>query len=91
MYNLDRRALDRYITGNYGEDSVPEEVCYFDTPECGGELWECQTCGEWFCQTHWHQTSKGYNVECAGCEYGREQAEDGEHLYSDKFSAGEWR
>ena len=66
------------------------DTCYFSTKECEGELWQCETCGEWFCQLHWHETSKGRNVECAGCEYNREMAESGEHLYSDKFVNGEW-
>jgi hypothetical protein len=44
-------------------------MCYFATEDCHGELWTCETCGERFCQYHWHQTDKGTNVECAGCEY----------------------
>lgn len=42
--------------------------CYYDNEKCEGELWECQTCGEQFCQAHNHVTSKGVNVECVGCE-----------------------
>lgn len=51
--------------------------CYHDTPECKGELWQCQTCGELFCQTHWHETSKGRNVECVACERQRRRREKG--------------
>ena len=36
---------------------------------CSGELWQCQTCDEWYCQYHFHVTAKGKNVECAACEY----------------------
>lgn len=42
--------------------------CYFNTQSCCGELWQCRTCGEWFCQYHWHETDKGRNVECVACE-----------------------
>jgi hypothetical protein len=67
-----------------------EDKCYFGSSECEGELWECETCGEWYCEYHWHQTSKGYCVECAACEYSREEAEAEKHLYSDKYVNGEW-
>ncbi len=43
-------------------------TCYFDSDECAGDLWQCQTCGEWFCQTHFHVTAKGRNVECVAFE-----------------------
>lgn len=43
--------------------------CYFDNELCKGQLWQCQTCGEWYCETHWHKTEKGVNVECVACEY----------------------
>lgn len=36
MYGFDARALDRHITGNYGEDQ-------FDCPYCRSEFEEC-TC-----------------------------------------------
>lgn len=42
--------------------------CYFDNELCDGELWECETCQEKFCQFHSHQGDKGVNVECADCE-----------------------
>jgi len=37
---------------------------------CGSKegLWRCKTCGEWYCETHWHVTEKGKNVECSYCE-----------------------
>lgn len=41
---------------------------------CEGELWECQTCGEQYCQTHWHETELGRNVECVACERARKDA-----------------
>ena len=42
--------------------------CYYDNELCEGELWQCQTCEEHYCQTHFHQTDKGENVECVACE-----------------------
>lgn len=43
--------------------------CYYDDPAvCEGELWECETCHENYCQTHWHETDLGTNVECVACE-----------------------
>lgn len=47
---------------------MPE--CYFNDGAlgCQGDLWQCKTCGEWFCQTHFHVTDKGRNVECVACE-----------------------
>lgn len=47
--------------------------CYYQTVECYGRLWRCKTCGEHYCQMHWHQTSKGHNVECVACEFARKQ------------------
>ena len=65
-----------------GEDGVgghePEREsrrktqCYYDDDViCHGELWTCLTCGESYCQGHWHSTDKGENVECVSCEYQR--------------------
>lgn len=45
--------------------------CYYRSSVCQGPLWQCETCGEHFCETHWHQTDKGVNVECVGCERNR--------------------
>jgi len=45
-----------------------DDVCYYNNELCRGELWKCRSCGEMFCQTHWHITSKGRNVECVACE-----------------------
>lgn len=47
---------------------MAHDTCYYATPDCEGDLWTCQSCGEQFCQTHWHQTDKGTNVECVACE-----------------------
>lgn len=51
MNDLDREALDRHITGNYGDDrrtGVAEELC----PECHSDEvkfddheYECESCG----------------------------------------------
>lgn len=45
--------------------------CYYSTSDCAGEPWSCRTCGEEFCQTHFHTTQLGVNVECPACEAGR--------------------
>ena len=51
--------------------------CYYGIPECSGELWECQTCGEEYCEeVHFHETSKGRNVECVACERARKDEAD---------------
>jgi hypothetical protein len=52
--------------------------CYYDNELCEGELWECQTCHQEFCQTHFHSTDKGTNVECVGCEGERKEAQEEE-------------
>lgn len=49
--------------------------CYYDNQLCEGELWECQTCEQHYCQAHFHQTDKGENVECVACERERLEAE----------------
>lgn len=48
-----------------------EDKCYYDSPGCCEQLWECQTCNESFCDKHYHVTSKGKNVECVACEHRR--------------------
>ena len=54
--------------------------CYYGTDQCGDELWQCETCKEWYCrELHWHETSLGHCVECVACETERideEAAED---------------
>ena len=43
--------------------------CYYGTDQCGDEVWQCQTCKEWYCkELHWHETQVGYCVECVACE-----------------------
>lgn len=65
------RVLDRDET-----EPPPGCVCYFEGDisnyACTTDLWQCLTCCEWFCSSHWHKTSLGYCVECAGCEHERE-------------------
>jgi hypothetical protein len=73
-------AIDRVISAVvelFAEvKSVKEDSCYFaDQQVCTGELWECLTCREHYCQKHWHRTSKGENVECVACERARTDAE----------------
>ena len=50
--------------------------CYYDNEQCEGQLWQCQTCGGWYCQWHGHVTGKGTNVECVACEYSRKEEEE---------------
>lgn len=50
------------------EITSDDHTCYYDNHLCAGLTWECQTCHEHYCQTHWHETSKGSNVECVACE-----------------------
>lgn len=47
---------------------------------CGSteDLWQCQTCHEWYCGEHWHDTTLGYCVECVVCEHAREETEEEE-------------
>jgi len=51
----------------YGDESE----CYYGEPECTSELWQCETCGEWYCMLHNHSTSLGQCVECVACEEDR--------------------
>lgn len=55
---------------------MEQKRCYYDDGKkpcvCEGPLWQCQTCGEWFCDFHYHETSLGYCVECVSCERARE-------------------
>jgi hypothetical protein len=48
--------------------------CYYGDESCEGDLWQCRTCKEWFCQGHFHSTSQGDNVECVACERERKEA-----------------
>jgi hypothetical protein len=53
------------------EEFLPDE---YQTDKCEGELWECETCNEEFCQFHGHVTDKGTNVECVSCERERKES-----------------
>lgn len=48
---------------------------YLTSPNCTKNTWQCQTCGEWFCSYHWHETDLGHCVECAACERERLEGE----------------
>lgn len=43
MAGMDPGALDRYITGNYGEDQYPDD---HECSRCGGPWGEDETCEE---------------------------------------------
>ena len=47
--------------------------CYYADNICEGELWQCETCEEWYCEIHWHETIKGHCVECCACEIARKE------------------
>ncbi len=49
--------------------------CVHDGVLCTDETWECQACGNTYCQKHSHVSSKGRNKECAACERDRKDAE----------------
>lgn len=56
--------------------STTDRCYYADPAHCSGDLWQCVGCGESFCsEGHFHQTAKGYNVECVACERERKDAE----------------
>ena len=49
--------------------------CYYkDDGFCSEDLWQCGTCKEWFCAHHWHETDKGFCVECVACERTRKSS-----------------
>lgn len=48
------------------------ETCHYNNDECKGELCECVSCGELFCQAHWYEIAYGLNIECVACESARE-------------------
>jgi hypothetical protein len=51
--------------------------CYYAEPSvCDGELWECQTCHNQYCESHWHETDLGEKVECVACERERKEREN---------------
>lgn len=55
--------------------SSGEGACYYNNEGCAGDLWRCQTCGEFYCSGgHNHHTAKGTNVECVACERERKDA-----------------
>lgn len=49
---------------------------YYDNILCVSSLWQCQTCREYYCHLHFHQTSLGYCVECVACEQERLSKEE---------------
>jgi hypothetical protein len=65
-------SAEEYIDEPDEEEDNTEAVeeCYYHDPDhCHGGLWECQTCHETYCdEGHWHETTKGKNVECVSCE-----------------------
>ena len=70
--------------------SDPNQHCYYHEPSvCTNNLWQCQTCNEWFCSYHWHETAKGRNVECAACEYNRQEYGEENKYFFDRAQAEE--
>ena len=66
--------------------------CYYGEDSCDDDLWQCETCGEWFCSQHFHETSKGYCVECVACERERleEEKRDPKNMTDSDFDAALW-
>jgi len=60
------------------EEDEHQPDCYYGADCCTGELWECETCHEEYCEFHFHQTEKGHNVECVACERVRKEAAEAE-------------
>lgn len=50
------------------------DTCDYGSEACKGELWQCKTCGGWYCEIHGNETALGRNVECAACERSRKYA-----------------
>lgn len=57
--------------------------CYYNNNNCEGECWQCLTCNEYFCETHWHETTLGRNVECVACEYTRNHNHEAPENFKD--------
>lgn len=52
--------------------------CYYYGRSCDYRqgVWQCQTCKEWYCYYHDHDTALGYCVECVACERERLEREE---------------
>lgn len=50
------------------------DACYYANEACEGDTWQCETCGEHYCQAHSHVTDRGHNKECVACERERKDA-----------------
>lgn len=53
-----------------------DDICYYDSPECQGELRQCKICKTWYCEFHFHETDKGRCVECVACEQAKKEQEE---------------
>lgn len=53
---------------------MSDKSCYYETTQCQGQLWQCHSCREHFCQFHSHTTELGSNVECSACARERREA-----------------
>lgn len=53
--------------------NVYEDCYYNDSAVCRGGLWMCETCKQYYCTEHWHETDQGHNVECVACERERKE------------------
>lgn len=56
---------------------------------CSGPLWRCQTCLRSFCQTHYHTSQAGRNVECRACHEQRVDGQDWQRRWAIIQSRGD--
>lgn len=69
-------ALDRHITGNWGEDQYPDPVG--TCPDCGGDLWpedDRDVCGNADCGFSRDRFSACTSGKCGSCDACVEKAE----------------
>jgi hypothetical protein len=67
--------VEQWDNDHPDENEEARDECYYSNTACTGYLWECETCGESYCEEHSHETDKGANVECVACERERIQQE----------------
>ena len=83
MLNSDGSQLYEDGEEEEEEDGASDKCYYSDPKNCHGAIWTCQSCGEDFCDFHFHETEKGLNVECVVCEQSRLEEEE-EQEYEDE-------
>ncbi len=74
-FDLDNEKEEEEEEEEEGNEDAVEQCYYQDPSFCKGEIWQCQTCEQDFCEAHFHNTEKGDNVECVACESERLEEE----------------